>query len=300
METVTILRQLWRLRRVVVVIGVVALLTGFGVAYRISFPPKLESRNYNVAIATTRILVDTPSSQVVTVAPKGSDLLGVRANLIANLMVDGVVKTDIARRVNLRPSQLGAVAQSASGTDPSPTDPSPEPIGGRANLLTTSVLTNAAGDDLPVIEIDAQAPNPAAAARLANAAVTGLRSYLDSKAASERISSARRLRVTGLGSPQIREQGRGPGLLIAAAAAVLVFVAGCAILLVIRSMLPNWRLLDEIEKLESASNQAEGTNGADPSSPAGERVAPVNAPGGAAADQGKQRPRARARATSEL
>lgn len=295
METVTILRQLWRLRRVVVVIGVVALLTGFGVAYRISFPPKLESRNYNVAIATTRILVDTPSSQVVTVAPKGSDLLGVRANLIANLMVDGVVKTDIARRVNLRPSQLGAVAQSASATDPSP-----EPIGGRANLLTTSVLTNAAGDDLPVIEIDAQAPNPAAAARLADAAVTGLRSYLDSKAASERISSARRLRVTGLGSPQIREQGRGPGLLIASAAAVLVFLAGCAILLLIRSMLPNWRLLDEIEKLESASNQAEGTNGADPSSPAGERVAPVNAPGGAAADQGKQRPRARARATSEL
>ena len=97
MDTVTILRDLWRLRRAVVIVALLALITGTAVLYKISFPPELEGRRYEVGVATARILVDTPSSQVVEVAPKGSDSLGVRANLLASLMVDGVVKSAIAQ-----------------------------------------------------------------------------------------------------------------------------------------------------------------------------------------------------------
>ena len=50
---------------------------------------QLKYSGYLVGVATTRVLIDTPSSQVVDVSPKGSDTLGVRANLIASLMVDG-------------------------------------------------------------------------------------------------------------------------------------------------------------------------------------------------------------------
>ena len=80
---------------------------------------------------------------------------------------------------------------------------------------------------LPIIEIEAQAPDAMAAAGLAKAAITGLSDYLDSKAATEKVQDAERLRVTGLGSPQAREVVRGPRLMFAIAAALFVFGAGC-------------------------------------------------------------------------
>ena len=41
-------------------------------AYRISLaPPKLESRQYHVGVASARVLVDTPDSQVVDLNPEG-------------------------------------------------------------------------------------------------------------------------------------------------------------------------------------------------------------------------------------
>ena len=63
-------------------------------AYRISLaPPKLESRQYHVGVASARVLVDTPDSQVVDLNPKGADALSSRASLLANLMASSPVKT---------------------------------------------------------------------------------------------------------------------------------------------------------------------------------------------------------------
>src|SRR3954470_17024379 len=153
MDIVTILRDLWRRRLLVVGVYLIALLAGIAVVYQISFPPKLESRKYDVGVATARILVDTPASQVVDVAPKGSDTLGVRANLLANLMVDGEVKTVIARRAGLRPNQLSGVGDSVTGppTATAKVDP-------RGYVLSTRVVSTSDGSWLPIIEIETQAP----------------------------------------------------------------------------------------------------------------------------------------------
>jgi hypothetical protein len=212
------------------------------VAYRISFPPKLESRKYEVGVATARILVDTPSSQVVEVAPKGSDTLGVRANLLASLMVDGVVKTAIASRAGLRPQDLVG----STGDDP------PPPSRPRANLLTTRVMTNTAGDQLPIIEISTQSPNAAGAARLANAAIAGLRDYLDSQAAVEKVANAHRLRVSGLGGAQARQAVRGPKDVFAVAATIFVFLTLNGLILASMALIRGWRVAAEEEDLEAA------------------------------------------------
>src|SRR4051812_23340244 len=98
MDTVTILRRLRRHRGLVVLAATWALLVGLGVAYRIDSSLGVHARQHTVALATARLLVDTPSSQVVQVSPKGSDALGVRATLLSNLMVDGTIKDVIARR----------------------------------------------------------------------------------------------------------------------------------------------------------------------------------------------------------
>ena len=85
MDTITILRELVRLRRLVIGVAVFAVLVGAMVMFKL---PDLTPRRYDVGYATAQILVDTPSSQVVDVSPKGSDTLGLRANLLASLIVD--------------------------------------------------------------------------------------------------------------------------------------------------------------------------------------------------------------------
>ena len=73
-----------------------------------SFPPK--SQSYDVGVATAQVLVDTPQSQVVgdssSISPGGSQTLGTlgtQANLLADLMVEGTIKADIAQRAGLSP-----------------------------------------------------------------------------------------------------------------------------------------------------------------------------------------------------
>ena len=252
MDTVTILRDLWRLRRAVVTVALLALLIGTAVVYKISFPPKLESRRYDVGVATARILVDTPSSQVVEVAPKGSDSLGVRANLLASLMVDGVVKSAIARRAGLSPRELVGINEGAA----EPT-PGAKPPGRRAFVLKTRVVTNTDGAQLPIIEVEAQAPDRAGAGRLGAAAVAGLRDYLNSTAAQQGIADADRLRLTGLGAPIAATEVRGPAGVIAIIVVLVVFLLGCAWLLGTRALIRSWRAAAARERLEAEAPGAD-------------------------------------------
>jgi hypothetical protein len=254
MELVTILRELWRVRVLVIVVGLIALLAGLAVAFRL---PSLESRKYEVGVATASVLVDTPNSQVVEVAPKGSDTLGVRANLIANLMAEGVVKTAIAQRAGIAPEKLEGVAESAGGPAVAA-----GPTKADAHVLTTRVVSTFDGARLPIIEIEAQAPDAARAAKLADAAVTGLRDYLDSKAASEEVPDADRLRVSGLGSPQARDVVRGPKNIFAVAAVLFVFALGCGAILGTLALIRGWRIAaameDEPLEWDDAGDAQEG------------------------------------------
>lgn len=243
MDTVTILRELWRLRLVVCGVSLLALLAGTAVLYKVSFPPKLETRQHEVGLATMRILVDTPSSQVVEIAPKGSDSLGVRANIIASLMVDGVVKTAIAKRAGLPPEKLVGITEVA--TEPAPVS---KPPGPRSFVLTTRVQMNAAGEQMPIIEVDAQAPDRAAAARLSAAAVAGLSAYLDSTAALQQVKDANRLKVTGFGAPQAETVVRGPSKIVAVLAAIFAFVLGCASVLGFFGVAHAWRAASARER----------------------------------------------------
>jgi hypothetical protein len=227
MQTVTILRQLWRHRVLTAAFGVVAIFVGLFVVFS---PTSMQSRQYQVGVATSRILVDTPDSQVVDVMPKGADALGVRANLLANLMVDGVVKTQIARRAGISPDSFTGIAESGSGPVPK------IPSGRRVVVLKTRLLTQSDGTPLPIIEIEATAPDTARATALADGAVTGLQDYLNDKAAQQKVSDGSRLRVSGLGIAQAHEQTRGPSTVFGVIATLLVFCLLSGMLLGISSL----------------------------------------------------------------
>ena len=246
MELVTTLRELWRLRAFVLVVALLALFAGLAIAFRL---PSLESRKYEVGVASARMLVDTPNSQVVEVAPKGSDMLCVRANLIANLMAEGDVKAAIAQRAGVKPEQLTGIAESAE--TPQTAKPGPG-----AYVLTTRVLSTPTGDHLPIIELESQAPDAARAAKLADAAVTGLRDYLDSKAATEQVPDANRLIVSGLGASQAADVVRGDRRLLAVAAALFLFFGGCAAIVLVGSLIRGWHIAAEWEEYEAAEGEA--------------------------------------------
>lgn len=250
--TVTILRSLWRLRAMVAVVFVVAVIAGACIGFRLSlFPPGVHSRQYEVGVASARVLVDTPTSDLIDVAPKGSDTLAGRATLLANLMVDGVVENAIAKRAGLRPDELIGVAGSAEND---PTAPKPGP---RDHMLTTSVALDGSGDQLPIIMIDTQAPDVKGAERLANASVAGLKAYLDSQALVQSVPQGRRLRVTGLGAAQAGVGKRGPSHMLALIVMVFIFAIGCGVVLIVQALLRDWQTASYEEAAEPYPDASE-------------------------------------------
>jgi len=267
MGTVTVLRALSRRRRSVMVVAIVAVLIGALVYFKL---PSLQSRAYTVGTANVNILLDTPNSQVVEVAPRGSDTLGVRATLLANLMVDGVVKTSIAQAAGINPNDLAGISN--VGTDPTQTGPTNP----RAPQISTDVVTDANGLDLPIIEVTVQSTDAGAAVKLANASVTGLRNYLASKAAEERIPDAQRLQVTSLGIPSGTDSTQGPGLATTVIVMILVFCLGCAGLLGVAAVRRNWRAAAEAEargEPEGEHHVAAPATPATPATPAAPAIA---------------------------
>jgi hypothetical protein len=249
MDIVTILRELRRRRRSVGVAFLVAVLAAVLVMYQL---PSLKSRSHDVGVASTQVLLDTPSSQVVAVEPKGSDTLGMRANLLASLMIDGDVESAIAHRAGLKPDQIGGMTDAATDVSPgSSLSAGPPPAASRPYTLTTHILSDATNMPLPIIEVDVQAPTSDGAVRLARAAVLGLKDYLASTAAEESIPDVQRLQVDGLGVPQGSTVTEGPTTAFAVLVMILVFVLGCASILAGAALRRRWHAAAEREALEA-------------------------------------------------
>jgi hypothetical protein len=253
MDTVTILRGLWRRRLLVILAVILAGLAASGIM--------LGTKRYSVGLASARILVNTPHSQIVELAPRGSDSLAEQALLLASLMVDGDLKTVIAHDAGLSPSQIIGTGQSvvASGSNSG----APQAMGPKSHILTTQVLTDSAGDELPIIEIDAQAPTLEGAQKLDSAAISGVHEYLKSVASIQGIPNSDRLQITDLGLPEASTQDHGPSLILALLAGVFVFVLCCSVILGVPALAASWRaaavreLLDADESVQTEDRKQE-------------------------------------------
>lgn len=239
MKSVRTLRHLSQHPIAVTLVVIVALLAGGAILFSPSWPPR--GKQYTVGVATSNILVDTPSSQVVAVAPRGSGALAQPTSVMASLMVAGPVKAVIAQRAGLRPSQItgvnAAISNSAEG------DWSSSSAVGKANayVLTTQVDADTEGDGLPIIQVTAQAPTEDAAARLAGAATSGLSDYLAKQASSENVAVGDRLRAKDLGIQQVTTKTVAPSDALAALVFGLVLLLGCGAIAGAPLLARGWR-----------------------------------------------------------
>jgi len=197
------LRELSRLRAGLAVSFLIAVFVTLSAGYRISvLPPGLTPRTATVATASAEILVDTRTSIALNslVGADEYDSLATRAVLLGNLIDSAPVRIDIARRTNLDP---GAITVNAPLTPAAPA-----PIAANGNQAHTTDLVKSLNQyilsvqtppGVPIIDIDAQAPSPAAANSLAAGAVYGLNDYLAAIAAHKGLAPTAQLSLTPLG-----------------------------------------------------------------------------------------------------
>ena len=99
-----------------------------------------------------------------------------------------------------------------------------------------------ANPTVPILDIYAQAPTAAAAARLANAAANGLGDYLGDLGASERTPEELQVKLRQLGPAEGEVLNDGVGVQLALVTFLLVFAASCAAVVLIARVRSGWRI----------------------------------------------------------
>jgi hypothetical protein len=137
---------------------------------------RTKSITTSTAVAWTTIALDTPESQLVAVAPPGADTLGWRASLLTHLMTTDNSVQELAGRLGVRADQV-AVVDPALATPIVPTAMAQAAAKVASSSVAPYALTALVeNQSLPVISIEAAAPDRLGARRLANAAIAVLES----------------------------------------------------------------------------------------------------------------------------
>ena len=251
------LRTLWRHRRILVLGGVLAVVAAVMVMYRL---PSLQSRDNRLGIASEEILVDTTTSQIASVNADNSGIagnaLGGTATLLATVMTQGSIVREITQSTGLDPARFDAVSLSlsqlsggGSGSAQAPVAPPSDSVvsGPGSAVMTTQALTDANGNSLPIISIQALAWTPDVAARVVNTAVSSIDRYVTSTVAAEKIPDSQQLRLEPLGPAQASYEPSGPSPVEAGGVAIVIFVLVCLGILVASATARGWRRAAALE-----------------------------------------------------
>jgi hypothetical protein len=242
----------WSRKRLLAIILGVSILTGLLLAYSPGFPP--QSRQYQVSLASSDILVDTSNSQVVDVGARGPDLptLASRANLLGNLVTVGPLKDAIAKSAGVSPDEL-AVVPPANAETPGVV-PAPVKTNQSRNVpdAEATILTLSTDDTLPILHVVAQAPDPTTASKLSGGTIVELEKYLGSVAATQDIPAAHQLVVRQFGTPLVGTATRGLPRSFALAATIILALIGCGTIVGGSWFVRSWRQIEEAERNASS------------------------------------------------
>ncbi len=148
---------------------------GLGAVIAIVVALAVAHKSSSSGVASTRVVLDTPTSQVIDAAPFGAYSLPWRASLLVHLMAGEPVKRELAAELGISPDALTVDDRALN----SPAVAASLPLAGAeaaaADQTRYVLRLNVNGQSLPIISIKARAPDPAAATKLATSAVTVLK-----------------------------------------------------------------------------------------------------------------------------
>ena len=241
------LRELFRLRRSVVICFAVAALATVNMIYHL---PSFQPRAVEMASATTEVLVDTRLSSVHDLRQGSSEFekMTNRAVLIGNVMASPPVLRYIGRRAGVAPERIRA--------QPPLTTEFPRPLSGFGEDPKTRDLLEStdqyrlnikANPTVPILQVYAQAPNADAAATLANASIEGLRAYLADTARVQGTAAEDLVRLQPLGRAEGVVINGGIRFQLALATFLVVFGLSAATAILLARIRRGWREADDAD-----------------------------------------------------
>jgi hypothetical protein len=239
------LRELWRLRLgLAAAVALAALAALWSVGSISLLPPGLSSRDLEMAAASTRVLVDAPTSTVLDLSVDVNNFQSItnRALLVGNVMASQPVRRYIGDRARVDP----AILQVASPVTPD----FPRPLASSGKKSTSDLLKTPgeyrlsiqANPTAPILDVYAQAPTAESAELLANGAVDGMKDYLRDLGAEQGVPVSRQVQLEQLGRAKGGVINEGVSVKVALLSFFLVFAACSVTVLFIARVRQGWQL----------------------------------------------------------
>jgi hypothetical protein len=254
MDVVRTLRRLWRLRLLLAVGAALTIVVATLLTYRVGlgFPPTFQSRQYQVGLASTSVLLDTQSSQVADLGDPevsaGPGILTSRAQLLANLLVSSPLKERVAAQAGVDAKRFITELSSSNPNQPIPAPAETAGVVVKRDDPDASVLNLTINDQVPIITFNAQAPSAARAARIADAAVSELGRQIQRTKSTDGVPRQRELVFEPLGrSSRSSTEMRGSTKFTALLIALVLFGFWCVAVLGIEAVARRWRQANEAE-----------------------------------------------------
>lgn len=215
MEFAAIFRLLWRHR----------LLTALGLVVAVAVAVlAVRGETTVTGLASMRVVVETPRSQLVDAAPPGSATIQLRSELLGDLIATSSVMTRIAHGAGIAPAELTVVDPTLNRpvvATPLPTAASQAAAGQVQPYVVTVTVPD---DTLPIVELDGSAPTRPEAARLVRAAAAALQVTAAGAGGSPKTT----LTVRSVAPPHVKDVIKAPRHMFAAIAALMTFILWCA------------------------------------------------------------------------
>ncbi len=223
MGLVGLTRAIWR-RRLLIAAGTVLAIAiaVLGIQRGGGVPP--------TASSVSKVLVDTPSSLVADADARGASTIYIRARLLANLIADDEAKAELARRAGLRPSEL-AIAGPGAAAPPTVITPLAEQAIMVAKPRAPYLISVEVEPNLPIVSIDANAPDRDQAVRLGRAAVGMLSTVAEgSPAVGDNVA------IEQLGEPLVTSKAAPAGGAKAVGVALFFLIFWCLAVVLFNGM----------------------------------------------------------------